>query len=73
MTRPALLSEILDLPADERLQLVEKIWDSLAASADSIPVPDWHKEELDRRLDDPTEQATESWEDVQARLRSPKR
>ena len=73
MTRPALLNEILDLPADERLQLVEKIWDSLAASADSIPVPDWHKEELDRRLDDSSEQATESWEDVQARLRSPKR
>ena len=70
MTRPALLNEILDLPADERLQLVEKIWDSLAASAETVPVPDWHKEELDRRLDDPSEQATESWEDVQARLRS---
>lgn len=73
MTRAALLNEILDLPADERLQLVEKIWDSLAVSADSIPVPDWHKDELDRRLDDPSERATESWEGVQARLRQPKR
>ncbi|MGK2935917.1 MAG: addiction module protein [Gemmatimonadaceae bacterium] len=31
-----------------RLQLVEKIWDSLAVSAASIPVPGWHQAELDR-------------------------
>ena len=50
MTRSALLNEILDLPADERLHLVEKIWDSLAVSAESVPVPDWHKAELDLSL-----------------------
>lgn len=73
MTRPALLSEILDLPPEDRLQLVEKIWDSLAVSAASIPVPDWHQAELDRRLEDPDERATASWEEVQARLRRLKR
>ncbi len=73
MTRSALLNEILDLPADERLQLVEDIWDSLAVSVESVPVPGWHKVELDRRLEDPSEQATLSWEDVQTRLRKPKR
>lgn len=69
MSRSALLSEILDLPAEERLQLAERIWDSLAASAESIPVPGWHQDELDRRLGDPDEQATVSWEQVQTRLR----
>ena len=73
MSRRALLSEILDLPPEERLQLVEKIWDSLAVSATAVPVPEWHQAELDHRLDDPTEQATASWEQVQGRLRKPKR
>ncbi|MBA3404780.1 MAG: addiction module protein [Gemmatimonadaceae bacterium] len=72
MTGSALLNEILDLPADERLQLVEEIWDSLALSAESVPVPDWHKAELDRRLDDPSDHATLSWEDVQIRMRQRK-
>jgi putative addiction module component (TIGR02574 family) len=71
MSRLALLSEILDLPAEDRLQLVERIWDSLAASAQSVPVPEWHQAELDHRLGDPDEQATVSWQEVQARLRKP--
>jgi putative addiction module component (TIGR02574 family) len=71
MPRSALLSEILELPPAERLRLVEEIWDSLAVSAESVPVPDWHQAELDRRLDDPAEEATISWEEVQASLRKP--
>lgn len=57
------------LPPEGRLRLVEDIWDSLATSSADIPVPDWHREELDRRLNDPTEQATLSWDDVKARLK----
>jgi putative addiction module component (TIGR02574 family) len=73
MTPKALLDEILKLPPDQRLQFVEEVWDSLAASPDEVGVPVWHREELDRRLADPTEQATLSWQDVQARLRPPTR
>jgi putative addiction module component (TIGR02574 family) len=69
MTSSALLDEILRLPPDQRLKLVEYIWDSLAASQTNVRVPDWHREELDRRLADPTEQATLTWTDVQARLK----
>jgi putative addiction module component (TIGR02574 family) len=69
MNRPALLSEILDLPAAERLRLVEDIWDSLAASVTDVPVPDWHREELDARLADPAERATVSVDELKARLR----
>jgi putative addiction module component (TIGR02574 family) len=69
MAATPLLKQILDLPAEQRLQLVEDIWDSLAQSEKSVPVPDWHREELDRRLADPSEDATESWNAVQERLK----
>ncbi len=41
MTPKALLDEILELPADQRLQLLEEVWDSLAASPDEVGVPLW--------------------------------
>jgi putative addiction module component (TIGR02574 family) len=69
MTPSALLDEILRLPADQRLKLVEDIWDSLASSPTDVPVPQWHLDELDRRLADPSERATLTWDQVQARLK----
>lgn len=69
MTSKALLDEILRLPPDQRLALVEEVWDSLAASPDEVGVPVWHRDELESRLADPTERATLSWQDVQIRLR----
>jgi putative addiction module component (TIGR02574 family) len=69
MAKRALLDEILRLPPDERLRLVEDIWDSLAQTSGELPVPDWHREELDRRLADRTEQATIAWADVRSRFR----
>jgi putative addiction module component (TIGR02574 family) len=69
MTPRPLLDEILRLPADQRLKLVEDIWDSLAASPTDVPVPQWHLEELDRRLANPEERATLTWEQVEARLK----
>lgn len=44
-------SEIAEMPIDERIQLVEDIWDSIAELPESVPVPEWHKRELDKRLD----------------------
>jgi len=69
MTPSALLDEILRLPADQRLKLVEDIWDSIATSPSDVPVPEWHRAELNRRLADPAERATLGWEDVEARLK----
>ncbi len=40
-----------ELSPEERLQLVEDIWDSLALGApDAVPVPESHTQELTRRL-----------------------
>jgi len=40
---------VFDLTPSEKLQLVEDLWDDLAATPADIPMPDWQAEELDRR------------------------
>lgn len=72
MTPKKLLDEILKLPPPERLELVEEVWDSLAASPETVPVPEWHKAELDRILDHPSSEPPMTWEEVQAKLRRSK-
>jgi putative addiction module component (TIGR02574 family) len=69
MIRPSLLDEILHLPPADRLRLVEDVWDSLTAATTDVPVPDWHRVELDARLADPAEAATLSADDLKRRLR----
>ena len=41
--------EINRLELSEKLLLVEDIWDSIATSNSEIPMPEWQKQELDRR------------------------
>ncbi len=43
------LTQFDGLSLPQKLQLVEDLWDNIAESPTSIPVPDWQKEELDRR------------------------
>jgi putative addiction module component (TIGR02574 family) len=43
------ISELEKLPLHERLQLVEDLWDSIALDTDDLVVPQWQKDELDRR------------------------
>jgi putative addiction module component (TIGR02574 family) len=40
------------LSREERLELLERLWDSLASNPEAIPLTDAQREELDRRLDD---------------------
>lgn len=37
------------MSADDRLRLIEEIWESLSP-ADTLEIPESHREELDRRL-----------------------
>lgn len=68
MTPKAILNEILQMPVDERLKLVEDIWDSIAVTPEAVPVPDWHRDELDRRLDGAPPGPNFSWDQVRAKL-----
>lgn len=40
---------VFDLSPSEKFQLVEDLWDDLAAIPSDVPIPDWQIEELDRR------------------------
>ncbi len=40
---------MFDLKKSEKLQLVEDLWDSIAAEPESVPVTEWQKTELQRR------------------------
>jgi putative addiction module component (TIGR02574 family) len=46
---PYELSAIFDLSPSAKLQLVEDLWDSLAAAPEAVPVHDWQKQELARK------------------------
>lgn len=64
---------VFDLSPSEKLQLVEDLWDDLAATTpDDVPIHDWQKDELARRkanlLKNPGSGLT--WEEVQRRVRS---
>ncbi len=44
------IPEIARLTIPEKILLLEDLWDSVASEESSIPVPQSHREELDRRL-----------------------
>jgi putative addiction module component (TIGR02574 family) len=65
-------SSVFDLSPPEKLQLVEDLWDDLAATPSALPVHDWQKEELARRkanlMNNPASGL--SWDEVKRRVRS---
>jgi putative addiction module component (TIGR02574 family) len=66
----ALLTEALRLPAPERIELAEALWDSVQRDTGSFPVPKAHLAVLDERLRDmeanPHDESP--WEEVRDRL-----
>ena len=70
---PEAAAELLRTPlsVEQRLELIGELWDSIPDSVDELPVPDWHREELERRLAaaDADPDAAIPWEQVKKRLR----
>ena len=64
------LKRALSLNVEDRLQLIEELWDSLAVTPEAIPVTDAQRKELARRRRahalNPS--AAKSWEEVRAKL-----
>ena len=44
-------AKLLELPVEERIRIVEDLWDSIAADQKFLPLTTDQKVELDRRLD----------------------
>jgi len=58
------------LSVDERLALVEELWDSIAEDSAAVPLTDAQRTELDRRLAEHKAHPDDvvSWEDVKASI-----
>jgi putative addiction module component (TIGR02574 family) len=67
------ISEILQLSIAERIQLVEDIWDSVAAFPEAIPLTEAQRQELDRRLETYAQNPDDgiSWDELSDRLDAP--
>lgn len=65
-----ILNDALKLDVPERVQLVQDIWDSIAAFPEAVELTEAQRRELDRRLEayhaNPTSGIT--WEELKARL-----
>lgn len=47
--QPPSRPSVVDLTPAEKLQLVQDLWDDLAANPEDVPIPEWQKEEVVRR------------------------
>lgn len=67
-------TKLRELPVDERIKLVEELWDSIASDQKVLPLTDDQKAELDRRLDayevdrNPGRIATEAIAEIRRKL-----
>lgn len=67
-------TNLYKLPLDERIRLVEDLWDSIAVDQGALALTDELREELDRRLDayeqdlEPGRPATAVLADLRRRL-----
>jgi len=68
------LAEIAQLSLSERIQLVEDIWDTVAAAPDSLGLSEAQREELERRLQTYRQnpQPVTPWQEVSQRIREQK-
>jgi putative addiction module component (TIGR02574 family) len=65
-------AHLFQLPLAERLQLVEDLWDSIAAEQDALPLPQWQVDEVNARLArfDAGENQLVSWDEAVAHARA---
>ena len=64
-------ADILAMTVEERLDLIERVWDTLAETPEAIPLPDWHKDALEQRLRSFEESPGEGadWDTVEAHIK----
>lgn len=62
---------VFDLSPSEKLQLVEDLWDDLAATPEKVPMFEWQKKELGRRKTNLLSKPASglAWEDLKQRVR----
>jgi len=65
-------ADILSLSVEERIQLVEDIWDSIAVVPEAVSLSEEQKRELDRRLEayHRNPDTGSPWSEVKERVRN---
>lgn len=58
------------MSVSEKLEAISLIWDSLGETPDQIPLPDWQRDELNRRVAriDSGESIISDWDDAEKRF-----
>lgn len=66
------IDELLELSVPDKLDVLERLWDSITADPRQVAIPDWHLEELDRREEElrRNPQLGKDWEAVKQRLQN---
>jgi putative addiction module component (TIGR02574 family) len=61
-----------ELSVEEKLDYVESLWDRIAARAETVPVPDWHRELIEQRTHEGQAGSDNgrSWDDFREELRA---
>ena len=64
------MSDILELSIDERIQLVQDIWDSIAEVPESLELTQEQRDEIDRRIAelDANPGSAISWEELKTKI-----
>jgi hypothetical protein len=62
--------QIDQLSLEEKLQIMEALWEDLRTRAGEMPVPQWHKDVFDRRerMIETGEARFEDWESAKKRI-----
>jgi len=64
------IAELRKLPAEEKIKIIELLWADLAGYEESLPIPPWHAEELQKTEADYAAGKLKvlDWEEVKAEL-----
>lgn len=65
-----LSGQISQLSIPEKIQLVEDLWDDIAAHPEKLAVPEWQKSELNQRKAkfQKNPQSASRWEDIKKKI-----
>ncbi len=66
------IAELRKLPLNEKLQIMEVLWEDLRNHEEALPVSEWHKKLLDERLKAVEEGREEilEWDDIKHDIRT---
>jgi hypothetical protein len=64
-------SDVKRMPLNQKLRIMEMIWDDLSSNEDSVNSPSWHKDILQEREKglETGEMTISSWEEAKTRIK----